>query len=120
MRELKRSGWPECNGAAIAGSHRASANVVRDSARHPYETLTFFGIRPTMTVVELSPPGGWYTEIRPIFLKPKPGSDHVFLKTGVRPRFLGKRRPSSYEMGGRIRPSHPKPWSDPGFKKTVV
>ncbi|SIQ00732.1 Predicted methyltransferase [Janthinobacterium sp. TND4EL3] len=49
--------------AAIAGSARTPANVTRDSARHPYETLTFFGIKPNMTVVELAPGGGWYTEI---------------------------------------------------------
>ena len=49
--------------AAIASKDRAPANVARDAARHPYETLTFFGIKPGMTVVELSPGGGWYTEI---------------------------------------------------------
>src|SRR5450830_2082845 len=49
--------------AAIAGSARTPANAARDGARHPYETLTFFGIKPTMTVVELAPGGGWYTEI---------------------------------------------------------
>ncbi len=35
----------------------------RDRYRNPYETLVFFGIRPDMTVVEISPGGGWYTEI---------------------------------------------------------
>lgn len=48
---------------AIAGSQRTPANALRDGARHPYETLSFFGIKPDMTVVELSPGGGWYTEI---------------------------------------------------------
>ncbi len=43
--------------AAIAGSHRVPANAARDSARHPYETLTFFGIKPTMTVVDLRAAG---------------------------------------------------------------
>ena len=57
--------------AAIAGSHRSTANVARDSARHPYETLTFFGIAPTMTVVELTPEGGWYTEILAPYLRDK-------------------------------------------------
>jgi predicted methyltransferase len=49
--------------AAIAGSQRSSTNAARDTWRHPYETLTFFGIKPNMTVVELTPGGGWYTEI---------------------------------------------------------
>jgi predicted methyltransferase len=55
--------------AAIAGSHRSPANVARDTARHPYETLAFFGIRPNMTVVELSPSGGWYTDILAPYLR---------------------------------------------------
>ena len=55
--------------AAIAGSARTPSNVARDSARHPYETLTFFGIKPTMTVVELAPGGGWYTEILAPYLR---------------------------------------------------
>jgi len=57
--------------AAIAGSHRSAANVARDNARHPYATLTFFGIAPTMTVVELIPQGGWYTEILAPYLRDK-------------------------------------------------
>ncbi|HEU4374021.1 MAG TPA: methyltransferase [Telluria sp.] len=56
---------------AIAGSHRSAANSARDAARHPYETLTFFGIAPTMTVVELTPEGGWYTEILAPYLREK-------------------------------------------------
>jgi predicted methyltransferase len=57
--------------AAIASKDRAPANVARDAARHPYETLTFFGIKPNMTVVELSPGGGWYTEILAPYLRDK-------------------------------------------------
>jgi len=35
----------------------------RYSARHPYETLTFFGVKPGMTVVEVLPGEGWYSKI---------------------------------------------------------
>ena len=48
---------------AVNGSWRSEANRARDVYRHPVETLQFFGIRPDMTVIELSPGGGWYTEI---------------------------------------------------------
>ncbi len=48
---------------AIDSSARTPANVQRDPNRHPYETLSFFGVRPTDTVVEIWPGGGWYTEI---------------------------------------------------------
>ncbi|MFL6710242.1 MAG: class I SAM-dependent methyltransferase [Massilia sp.] len=57
--------------AAIAAPTRTAANVARDPARHPYETLSFFGIKPTMTVVELTPAGGWYTEILAPYLADK-------------------------------------------------
>jgi predicted methyltransferase len=49
--------------AAIAGDHRNDANKARDKFRRPKETLTFFGFRSDMTVVEIWPGGGWYTEI---------------------------------------------------------
>ncbi|MDM7860421.1 methyltransferase [Alteromonas sp. ASW11-36] len=48
--------------AAISAPERADESV-RDQYRNPYETLDFFGIKPGMTVVELAPSGGWYTEI---------------------------------------------------------
>jgi predicted methyltransferase len=49
--------------AALAGAHRSEANRARDRYRHPKETLQFFGLRPDMTVVEIWPGGGWYTEV---------------------------------------------------------
>jgi predicted methyltransferase len=55
--------------AAIAGEHRKPAAKARDVHRHPYETLTFFGIKPNMTVVELAPSGGWYTDILAPYLR---------------------------------------------------
>ncbi len=49
----------------IAGDHRSEAHKARDQYRHPFETLTFFGIEPGMTVVEIWPGGqsSWYREI---------------------------------------------------------
>ncbi|MYM69107.1 methyltransferase [Pseudoduganella sp. FT55W] len=55
--------------AAIAAPSRTPDNVKRDVYRHPYETLSFFGIKPNMTVVELAPGGGWYTEILAPYLR---------------------------------------------------
>ena len=48
---------------SIESEERDIENIKRDIYRHPKETLTFFGIKPNMTVVELNPGGGWYTEI---------------------------------------------------------
>lgn len=47
---------------AVAGSWRARDRP-RDAARHPMETLRFFGLQPRMTVLEFWPGSGWYTEI---------------------------------------------------------
>jgi len=55
--------------AAINGSWRAEGNVARDPWRHPGQTLAFFGIRPDMTVVEITPGGGWYSEILAPYLR---------------------------------------------------
>ncbi|MFZ5560060.1 MAG: class I SAM-dependent methyltransferase [Pseudomonadota bacterium] len=48
---------------AIASPARSSEARARDNWRHPLETLLFFGFRPDMTVVEIWPGGGWYTDI---------------------------------------------------------
>ena len=53
---------------SVNSEDRSIENIKRDKFRHPYETLKFFGIEPEMTVVELSPGGGWYTEILAIYL----------------------------------------------------
>jgi predicted methyltransferase len=57
--------------AALAGAHRSDANKARDTYRNPRETLLFFGLRPNMTVVEISPGAGWYSEILAPVLKDK-------------------------------------------------
>ncbi len=54
---------------AMAGSHRSDANKARDKYRHPKETLLFFGLKPDMTVVEVWPSAGWWTEILAPVLK---------------------------------------------------
>ncbi|WP_300575805.1 methyltransferase [Phenylobacterium sp.] len=53
---------------AVAGGWRDPQDVARDAARHPVETLTFFGLKPGMTVVEMWPGAGWYTDILAPFL----------------------------------------------------
>jgi predicted methyltransferase len=55
--------------AAVAGAWRTPAFVERDSWRNPRETLQFFGIAPDMRVVEITPGGGWYTEILAPYLR---------------------------------------------------
>ena len=45
---------------AVKASERSSE---RDQYRNPVETLEFFGFKPSMTVVEIAPGDGWYSEI---------------------------------------------------------
>lgn len=48
---------------AAMSEARSAAAKVRDEYRNPQQTLRFFGLQPEMTVVEISPGGGWYTDI---------------------------------------------------------
>jgi len=48
---------------SMQGDHRSEENKARNQYRHPVETLAFFGIEDGMTVMEIWPGGGWYTEI---------------------------------------------------------
>jgi len=59
--------------SAVNSEDRDLKNAARDSSRHPIETLSFFEIESDMTIIELSPGGGWYTEILANFLH-EPGN----------------------------------------------
>jgi predicted methyltransferase len=48
---------------ALKAKYRKPASAARDVYRHPLETLEFFGLKPTMTVLEYGPGEGWYTEL---------------------------------------------------------
>ncbi|MCG9696835.1 methyltransferase [Shewanella sp. Isolate11] len=48
---------------ALSNELRMTTNTERDIYRHPGQTLAFFDIKPTDTVIELWPGGRWYAEI---------------------------------------------------------
>ena len=60
--------------AAVASPDRGAANVARDGARHPVESLTFWGLKPGLTVIEVSPGGGYWTEILAPYAKATGGT----------------------------------------------
>jgi predicted methyltransferase len=66
--ETAKSEFPDLD-SVLASPHRSSENSARDVYRHPKETLEFFGVERNMTVVELWPGGGWYTEVLGPFLR---------------------------------------------------
>lgn len=61
---------------AVSGGWREE-DAGRDVWRHPLQTLSFFGLRPGMTVVEMWPGAGWYTRILAPFLKRTGGKLHA-------------------------------------------
>ncbi len=78
--------------AIVAGEHRTADYRARDEYRHPVETLTFLGLEPDLTVVEIWPGGGWYTEILAPYLReeglyyavgPDPESESEFAQRSV-------------------------------------
>lgn len=60
---------PKALREAVESPLRSAEFRKRDVYRHPLETLEFFGVEPTMNVVELWPGGGWYTEILAPYLR---------------------------------------------------
>ena len=84
----------------LAGAWRSPENRARDVYRHPKATLQFFGIRPDQTVIEITPGGGWYSEIlAPLLrdnghyvaavLKPKDDGEARRDVTALREKFAG-------------------------------
>lgn len=57
------SAWQARLQAAAEGDHRSARNLARNAFRHPVSTLLFLGLQPDMTVVEVWPGGGWYSEV---------------------------------------------------------
>ncbi|TFF06092.1 methyltransferase domain-containing protein [Pseudomonas sp. BCA14] len=55
--------------SVLAGSWRDPANSARDGYRHPQQTLEFFGLRANQRVIEITPGGGWYSEVLAPLLK---------------------------------------------------
>ncbi|MES2744548.1 MAG: methyltransferase [Bdellovibrionota bacterium] len=54
---------PDTLDEALKTEFRTEENKARDAYRHPKETLEFFGLKPNMSVVEITPGMGWYSEI---------------------------------------------------------
>ena len=88
---------PEAAGPSLAdiadGDHRSAENRARNASRHPVETLEFFGLQPDMTVVEIWPSGGWYTEVIAPYVNEKgtyvaahwdPEDEREFVRNGVK------------------------------------
>ena len=83
--------------AAVAGDWRTPEFAIRDGFRNPAETLTFFGLRPEQTVVEITPGGGWYAEILAPFLR----DGGTYVAAIVDPDALPEGRGRDYQQRSR-------------------
>jgi predicted methyltransferase len=86
---------------AVSNPARSESNRARDAYRHPVETLAFFGVKPTDTVVELWPGGGWYTEILAPYLADK-GKLIVAPPAGRGAEGLAKRLDANPALFGKV------------------
>lgn len=86
---------------AVANPQRDEKNRARDVYRHPAETLAFIGVKPTDTVVELWPGGGWYTEILAPYLADK-GKLIAVAPAGKASESLAKRLDANPALFGKI------------------
>lgn len=116
----------------LQGDHRSEDNRARDGARHPAETLAFFGLEPTTHVVEIWPSGGWYTEVIAPYVNAEgkyyaahwdPNHEAEFVRKGVE-GFRAKldSRPDIYgnaEMLVLMFPDHPQ-FAEPGSVDMVL
>lgn len=63
--------WADDLIQAVASPDRPAQEKIRDEYRNPQQTLRFFDLKSDMTVVEVSPGGGWYTNILAPLLQDK-------------------------------------------------
>lgn len=102
---------------AVQGDWRDPANVKRDAWRHPAQTLSFFGVAPGRTVIEITPGGGWYSEI----LAPLLRDNGHYVAAVVDPQAVPEGRGRDYQQ--RSRDTLEKKFADNGAlyaKATVV
>ncbi len=82
---------PATLASVIGSAQRTPEFAARDRYRHPAQTLMFFDVQPTMTVVEIWPGQGWYTEILAPFLRPGKYYAAHFARDATNPYFIKSR-----------------------------
>ena len=70
---------------AVQSTTRDPKNMARDRYRHPRESLSFWGLRPGMTVLEIWPSGGYWTDILAPYAKATHGTYIAALPAATRP-----------------------------------
>jgi len=97
---------------SINGAWRPAADKARDQYRHPLESLTFWGLQPGMTVVDLQPGGGYWTYI----LAPYLAKTHGRYIAGV----ADLNNPELSEGGKKGRAAFAAKFADPALYGQIV
>ena len=92
----------------LSSDHRSITNKARDKYRNPKQTLNFFGLKKNMSVIEVSPGKGWYTEVLAPTLKKNGKFYATIYKVSDDSRPFIKKLDSSYRS---MLKKHPEKYS---------
>jgi predicted methyltransferase len=81
---------------AVGSPARSPHNIARDVYRHPKESLSFWGLKPGMAILEVWPGGGYWTEILAPYSKATNGSYLAALSSASQPLPAKFSQPSVY------------------------
>ena len=98
--------------AETLAHERRADDMARDQYRRPAETLDFFQIEDTMTVVEYGPGGGWYTRILAPWISPH--GRYLAFQRSSDPREDGTTWPQRFEAA-----VVEAGWADEGYVTAV-
>jgi predicted methyltransferase len=87
---------------AVAGEWRTAEQKSRDQYRHPAEALAFWGLKPGMTILEVQPGGGWWTEILAPYARMTKGAYHATGADLANPKLSEGARKSRADFEARL------------------
>jgi predicted methyltransferase len=88
--------------AAVDGAWRSEDVKARDRYRHPVEALEFWGLRPHMTILEIQPGGGYWTEILAPYAKLTGGKFYATAADLANPKLSDASRKARTEFETRF------------------
>ncbi|MCP5471230.1 MAG: class I SAM-dependent methyltransferase [Sinobacteraceae bacterium] len=91
--------------AAVANPARSAQFSARDAARKPVEVLSFAGLKPDLTVVEIGPGAGYWTEVLAPYLA-KQGTFY----TAITPRAASERAATAADNWAKKLESNEATW----------
>jgi predicted methyltransferase len=88
--------------AAVDGAWRSPEQKARDHYRHPIRALEFWGLRPHMTILEIQPGGGYWTEILAPYAKMTGGKFYATAADLANPKLSDASRKARTEFEARF------------------